>query len=107
MSQLLYGIPIYRSTLVRTLHNNRSPRDVVVHIPKSNVFRFGDSNKASPIFEDLEWTINEGESWAVIGSGWGGQKTALLQVSDILPTTPFSNRLEDQFIFHMHPATNH
>ena len=91
MSQLLCSIPAYRSSLVRTLHNNRSPRDVVVHIPKSNVFRFGDSNKASPIIEDLEWTINEGENWAVIGSGWGGQKTALLQVRNILPTTHLSS----------------
>jgi ATPase subunit of ABC transporter with duplicated ATPase domains len=34
---------------------------------------------AAPVFCDVEWTINEGESWAVIGTG-SKQKTALLQV---------------------------
>lgn len=62
----------------RCLHN--SSNDAVIRIPKSNIYRFGDSNKAKPIFENLDWTVKEGESWAVVGSGSGGQKTALLQV---------------------------
>jgi ABC-type transport system involved in cytochrome bd biosynthesis fused ATPase/permease subunit len=86
-------LPAYRPTL-RTLHNDRSPTDVIVRIPASNVFRFGDSNKASPVFEDLEWTVNEGESWAVIGSG--GQKTALLQVGGILFITLFCHQYSEQ-----------
>lgn len=67
-----------------TLSSHRTTRNVIVHIPKSKVFRFGDSNKASPVFEDLEWTVEEGESWAIVGSGWGGKKTALLQVRDLI-----------------------
>ncbi|KAG6852339.1 hypothetical protein C0991_000584 [Blastosporella zonata] len=49
-----------------------------VHIPKSNVYRFGDSNKASPVFRDLSWTVHENEAWAVIGSG-SGEKVTLFE----------------------------
>ena len=65
-------------SLARCLHN--SSNNAVIRISKSNIYRFGDSNKAKPIFENVDWTVNEGESWAVVGSGSGGQKTALLQV---------------------------
>ena len=67
----------------RCLHNRIN--DAVIRIPKSNIYRFGDSNKAKPIFENLDWTVNEGESWVVLGSGSGGQKTALLQVRTGFP----------------------
>ncbi|KIJ66078.1 hypothetical protein HYDPIDRAFT_130250 [Hydnomerulius pinastri MD-312] len=52
--------------------------NVIVHIPESNIYRFGDSNIAAPVFQGISWTVNEGENWAVIGSG-SNQKTALLQ----------------------------
>ncbi|KAK0505745.1 P-loop containing nucleoside triphosphate hydrolase protein [Armillaria luteobubalina] len=40
----------------------------VVSIPKADVYRFGDANATStPVFRDLDWTVKEGESWAVIG----------------------------------------
>lgn len=64
----------------RALHEQRNLQNAVIHIPKSNVFQFGDSNSAFPVFRDLYWTVNEGESWAVIASGPGGHKTTLLQV---------------------------
>lgn len=69
----------------RTVTNCRpiytpSGSNTIIDIPKANVYRFGDSNKASPVFEELEWTVKEGENWAVISAGRGGQKTALLQV---------------------------
>ena len=51
----------------------------LVHIPKSNVYRFGDSNIAAPVFHDVDWTVKEGQNWAVIGRG-SSQKTTLLQV---------------------------
>ena len=73
---------IYNPTLVRTLHGHHRDHRVVIHIPRADVFRFGDANGASPVFEGLEWTVNEGENWAVVGSGCG-QKTALLQVRQI------------------------
>jgi ABC-type molybdenum transport system ATPase subunit/photorepair protein PhrA len=73
-----------RSTLIRALHSgHRSTQDVVIHIPHADVFRFGDSNKASPVLKDVDWTVNEGEIWAVVGYGSGGPKTAVLQVRRI------------------------
>jgi len=55
-----------RSILIRTFHDHRNPQDIVVHIPQANVFRFGDSNRAAPVFKNVEWTVNEGESWALL-----------------------------------------
>ena len=52
---------------------------ILVHIPRSNVYRFGDSNVATPVFHDVDWTVKEGQNWAVIGRG-SNEKTALLQV---------------------------
>ncbi|KAI6009874.1 P-loop containing nucleoside triphosphate hydrolase protein [Pisolithus marmoratus] len=51
---------------------------VVIRIVGSNIYRFGDSNVAAPVFRDVNWTVREGECWAVIGSG-SHQKTTLLQ----------------------------
>ncbi|KIK66250.1 hypothetical protein GYMLUDRAFT_929332 [Collybiopsis luxurians FD-317 M1] len=39
------------------------------HIPKASVYRFGDGKYAQPLFRDVAWTVKEGESWAVVGSG--------------------------------------
>ncbi|KAI0044852.1 P-loop containing nucleoside triphosphate hydrolase protein [Auriscalpium vulgare] len=50
----------------------------IVHIPKANIYRFGDPNGAHPVLRDVEWTVHEGQSWAVVGSG-AGEKTALLE----------------------------
>ncbi|KAH9174354.1 P-loop containing nucleoside triphosphate hydrolase protein [Lactarius sanguifluus] len=50
----------------------------VVRIPKANIYHFGDSDSARPVLTDVDWTVREGESWAVVGSG-AGEKTALLE----------------------------
>ncbi|KAN0081447.1 P-loop containing nucleoside triphosphate hydrolase protein [Tylopilus felleus] len=52
--------------------------NVLIHIPKSNVYQFGDSNIAAPLLRDVDLTIKEGQNWVVIGRG-SNQKTALLQ----------------------------
>jgi len=52
----------------------------VIRIPNANVYRFGDSDVARPVLRAVDWTVREGESWAVVGSGASG-KTALLEVS--------------------------
>ncbi|KAI9507744.1 P-loop containing nucleoside triphosphate hydrolase protein [Russula earlei] len=54
----------------------RSP--FVVRIPNANVYRFGDPDGARPVLTAVDWTVREGESWAVVGSGVG-EKTALLE----------------------------
>ncbi|EPQ55255.1 P-loop containing nucleoside triphosphate hydrolase protein, partial [Gloeophyllum trabeum ATCC 11539] len=63
----------------RALHTPTS--QPLIHIPKSNVYRFDDTKGTSPLFRDLQWTVRDGESWAVVGAG-SGEKTALLEVLD-------------------------
>jgi ABC-type molybdenum transport system ATPase subunit/photorepair protein PhrA len=58
----------------------------VVRIPNANVYRFGDPDGARPVLRAVDWTVREGESWAVVGSG-AGEKTALLEVSKGKPTS--------------------
>ena len=61
--------------------NHNDVDSLILNIPKSNVYRFGDANHVStPVFRDLEWRIREGEAWAVVGSA-GNEKSVLLQVS--------------------------
>jgi ABC-type molybdenum transport system ATPase subunit/photorepair protein PhrA len=52
----------------------------IVRIPNANVYRFGDPDGARPVLRAVDWTVREGESWAVVGSG-AGENTALLEVS--------------------------
>ncbi|KAJ7791687.1 P-loop containing nucleoside triphosphate hydrolase protein [Mycena leptocephala] len=52
---------------------------VVLHIPKSNVYRFGDANRATPVFRDFEWSIKTNESWAVVGTG-SGEKSSVFDM---------------------------
>ncbi len=54
----------------------------ILTIPKADVYQFGDANKASPVFKDLEWTIRDGESWAIVGPA-GNEKTQLLEVREV------------------------
>jgi len=67
--------------LPRAYSTEGNGQNTVLHIPKANVYRFGDSNNARPVFQDLQWTVKDGESWAVVGSG-SGEKTALFQVGE-------------------------
>ncbi|TFK50884.1 P-loop containing nucleoside triphosphate hydrolase protein [Heliocybe sulcata] len=63
------------------IHTDALSKDLLIHIPKCNVYRFDDTKSTSPIFCGLEWTVREGESWAVVGAG-SGEKTTLLEVLD-------------------------
>ncbi|KAJ6592656.1 P-loop containing nucleoside triphosphate hydrolase protein [Mycena capillaripes] len=56
-----------------------SIRTAVLHIPKANVYRFGDANRATPVFRDFEWSIKTNESWAVVGSG-SGEKSSVFDM---------------------------
>ncbi|KAJ3828706.1 P-loop containing nucleoside triphosphate hydrolase protein [Lentinula raphanica] len=67
----------YRRSIINASYSTLSPHDAIINIPKANVNRFGDGKYAQPLFRDLTWTVREGESWAVIGKGGGGEKTAL------------------------------
>ncbi|KAJ3902277.1 P-loop containing nucleoside triphosphate hydrolase protein [Lentinula edodes] len=48
--------------------------ETVINIRNANVYRFGDGKYVQPQFRDLTWTVEDGESWAVIGSGGGGER---------------------------------
>lgn len=65
MSILLGGRATGRATRIFRRYLGSA---TVVSIPKADVYRFGDANAtATPVFHDLDWTVKEGESWAVIG----------------------------------------
>ena len=66
--------------LSRLQHTTASHSCYVVRIPNANIHRFGDPDGARPVLRAVDWTVREGESWAVVGSG-AGEKTALLEVS--------------------------
>lgn len=71
--------PYYISTGTRLFTSNAVAQSTIIHIPRANVYRFGDANKARPVFKDLEWTVKEGENWAVVGPA-GSEKTNILEV---------------------------
>lgn len=63
----------------RSSTNSSTSEPPVIQIPRAKVYRFGSAASATPVFQDLEWTVKEGESWAIVGSA-SGEKTALFQV---------------------------
>ncbi|THU76759.1 hypothetical protein K435DRAFT_770826 [Dendrothele bispora CBS 962.96] len=58
---------------------SQSNKNVLINVPKANVYRFGDVNSSTPVFRGLEWLVQEGESWAIVGSG-PGEKSALFKM---------------------------
>lgn len=54
----------------------------IIHIPKSSsIHPFGDPSNQRPILRDVEWTINEGEAWAVMSASSGDTgKRAIFRV---------------------------
>ncbi|KAJ3854409.1 P-loop containing nucleoside triphosphate hydrolase protein [Lentinula lateritia] len=68
------------NTLRRLSTSSNGKFETVINIRNANVYRFGDGKYAQPLFRDLTWTVEDGENWAVIGSGGGGEKTDLLSM---------------------------
>jgi len=53
----------------------------IVYIPRSSIHPFGDPSNRSPILRDVEWQVNEGETWTILSSSSGeGGKRALFRV---------------------------
>ena len=77
--KLLSSKNLPRKSGIRLFANNAAAQSTIIHIPRANVYRFGDANKARPVFKDLEWTVKEGENWAVVGPA-GSEKTDILEV---------------------------
>ncbi|KAJ7881296.1 P-loop containing nucleoside triphosphate hydrolase protein [Mycena olivaceomarginata] len=59
--------------------NLASTSATVLNIPRADVYRFGDANRATPVFRDLQWSIKSNESWAVVGSG-SGEKSSVFDM---------------------------
>jgi hypothetical protein len=64
---------------LKTLSRHTRPAGLILTIPKANVYNFGDTNSASPVFHDLAWRVLEAQSWAVVSPG-SGAKSNLFQV---------------------------
>ncbi|KAF8706603.1 P-loop containing nucleoside triphosphate hydrolase protein, partial [Rhizoctonia solani] len=41
---------------------------LVVNVPRSNIYRFGDGQRAVPALRDVQWSVKEGESWVITGN---------------------------------------
>ncbi|KAF7291234.1 p-loop containing nucleoside triphosphate hydrolase protein [Mycena indigotica] len=51
----------------------------ILALPKADIYRFGDANRATPVLHSVEWTIEPHESWAVVGSG-SGEKSLIFDL---------------------------
>ncbi|KAK7057939.1 p-loop containing nucleoside triphosphate hydrolase protein [Favolaschia claudopus] len=51
----------------------------VLNVPKADIYRFGDANRATPVFHDVEWSIKATDSWAVVGTG-SGEKSSVFDM---------------------------
>jgi hypothetical protein len=60
-----------------SLFHKRRFSSLVVNIPQSNIYRFGDGQRAVPALRDVHWSVKEGESWAITG----GQRNDIVEVS--------------------------
>ncbi|KAJ7467484.1 P-loop containing nucleoside triphosphate hydrolase protein [Mycena latifolia] len=68
-----------RLALTSTRNYSTTVSSAVLSIPRANVYRFGDANRATPVFYDLEWSIEKNESWAVVGTG-SGEKSSVFDM---------------------------
>ncbi|KAJ7469326.1 P-loop containing nucleoside triphosphate hydrolase protein [Mycena galericulata] len=73
------GLSLSSSLKNAKCYSTSTGDSLVLNIPKANVYRFGDANRATPLFHDLEWSVKTTESWAVVGTG-SGEKSALFDM---------------------------
>jgi len=72
----------------RTLHSTVSRAHAsVVRIRDSSIYPPGAAHQSKPIISDLNWTVQDGEAWAIIEQGVPpgelGGKAALIKVCPI------------------------
>ncbi|EEB92577.1 hypothetical protein MPER_08891 [Moniliophthora perniciosa FA553] len=66
-------------SLVKSPATSRaSSSSTIISIPKANIYPFG-ATRDQPIFTDVQWTVKDKESWAVVGTS-SGEKNLLFQV---------------------------
>lgn len=65
----------------------------IVHIPAGScIYAFGaPSHTRTPLLRDVDWTVNDGEAWAIISSGGGGRgKHIIFNVKSFLIFSRYS-----------------
>ncbi|KAF9533359.1 P-loop containing nucleoside triphosphate hydrolase protein [Crepidotus variabilis] len=74
VSQTLILRSPYRNTCKRG-YSSQSSSSEIVHIPSgSSIFAFGSPSQTKlPLIRDVDWTIKEGEAWAIISGAGGGK----------------------------------
>ncbi|KZT55684.1 P-loop containing nucleoside triphosphate hydrolase protein [Calocera cornea HHB12733] len=81
-----------------------STKSLILRLPHCSVYRYGEAPPKPPLFSDVDWSIREGEAWAVVGTASGG-KADLLEVllghHRILPPPPDG---PFPFLLHLPPA---
>ncbi|CAE6472123.1 unnamed protein product [Rhizoctonia solani] len=85
-SALLFLRNLRRHT--SSLCSTRRFSDLIVNIPRSNMYRFGDGQRAIPTLREVEWTVKEGESWIITGSQRNDVVEMLLGHARITPPPP-------------------
>ncbi|CEL52614.1 putative ABC transporter ATP-binding protein C323,04 OS=Schizosaccharomyces pombe (strain 972 / ATCC 24843) GN=SPAC323.04 PE=3 SV=1 [Rhizoctonia solani AG-1 IB] len=71
-----------------SLFHKRRFSSLVVNIPQSNIYRFGDGQRAVPALRDVHWSVKEGESWAITGGQRNDIVEMLLGHTRITPPPP-------------------
>ncbi|CAE6449421.1 unnamed protein product [Rhizoctonia solani] len=69
-------------------YSTRRFSSLVVNIPQSNVYRFGDGQRAVPALRDVHWSVEEGESWVITGNQRNDVVEMLLGHTRITPPPP-------------------
>ena len=75
----LYGA--VSQSFQRRLYSSNAPPSRILCIPRgSKIFAFGTpSETKTPLLKDFSWSIEQGETWAVV-SGSGGGKSVVFKV---------------------------
>ncbi|CAE6396045.1 unnamed protein product [Rhizoctonia solani] len=68
--------------------SGRRLSDLVVNVPRSSIYRFGDGQRAIPALREVEWKVREGESWIITGSQRNDVVEMLLGHTRITPAPP-------------------
>ncbi|KAF8608444.1 P-loop containing nucleoside triphosphate hydrolase protein [Ceratobasidium sp. AG-I] len=90
-SQVSSTLLAARSTRLGTSSSLLSRRwlsRLVINVPKCNIYRFGDGQRATPALHDVQWTVNEGESWVVTGPQRNDVVEMLLGHTRVAPPPP-------------------
>ncbi|KAF8980061.1 P-loop containing nucleoside triphosphate hydrolase protein [Cyathus striatus] len=79
-------LPLPR-VLLRRCSSAADPK-TIINIPKSNIYALGAGSRSSPVLNDVQWVVKEGEAWAVVDSGSGGKDILFRTLQGSLRLSP-------------------